>query len=77
MKTFQQQFSELKAFLDRNGLDFLVAVMIAVSAFCGTFGIVCEWMYLAHAAIFGAGIDSVTLLKKTLSAQFVWTPLCF
>ena len=24
MKTFQQQFSELKAFLERNGLEFLV-----------------------------------------------------
>ena len=55
----------------------LVAVMIAVSVFCGTFGIVCEWMYLAHAAIFGTGIDAATLLKKTLSAQFIWTPLVF
>ena len=54
-----------------------VAVMIAVSVFCGTFGIVCEWMYLAHAAIFGTGIDAATLLKKTLSAQFIWTPLVF
>ena len=54
-----------------------VAVMIAVSVFCGTFGIVCEWMYLAHAAIFGTGIDAATLLKKTLSAQFIWTLLVF
>ena len=54
-----------------------VAVMFAVSVFSGTFGIVCEWMYLAHAAIFGTGIDAATLLKKTLSAQFVWTPLVF
>lgn len=30
VKTFQQQFSELKAFLDRNGLDFLVVGGVAV-----------------------------------------------
>ena len=30
MKTFQQQFSELKAFLERNGLEFLVVGGVAV-----------------------------------------------
>ena len=30
MKTFQQQFSELKAFLERNGLEFLIVGGVAV-----------------------------------------------
>jgi len=53
------------------------AVLFATSVYCGLFGIVVEMMYLAHAHVFGTGIDFCTLLKKTLSAQFLWTPLVY
>ena len=53
------------------------AVLFATSLYCGLFGIVVETMYVAHARLFGTGIDFATLLKKTLSAQFLWTPLIY
>jgi hypothetical protein len=53
------------------------AVLLATSIFCGLFGIVVEAMYLAHAHVFGTGIDFATLLKKTFSAQFIWTPFIY
>lgn len=53
------------------------AVLLATSIYCGLFGIVLEIMYVTHARVFGTGIDFCTLLMKTLSAQFLWTPIVY
>ena len=40
----------------------------------GGMGIVVSWLYLAQRAIFGDGLDFLTLLEKTLVDQFIYTP---
>jgi hypothetical protein len=55
----------------------VVAAITVQTLWSGICGIVSDLMFSANAAMFGTGIDFMTLTVKTSVNQFVWTPLFF
>lgn len=52
-----------------------LAVAWTQGLWCAVWGIVCNEFYALQAALFGTGVDPLTVLLKTAVDQFVWTVL--
>lgn len=55
----------------------VLPTLVVQTLWSGLCGIVSDFMFSLNAAVFGTGVDFLTLTLKTAVNQFVWTPLFF
>lgn len=59
----------------RNAPRHPLRIAVAQALWCGSWGVICSWLYQWQAQMFGSGHEVATVLKKTCFDQFVWTVL--